>query len=110
MAILAGFPAYFIAFLHDISAVPHIYYAVVIAVFFGIATASRPGLVIVPVIAAIVYIAALVLGPVLINNAKLIVPEFDVALAKQLLATYIVFLVADTVVYIVKKYALRVID
>ena len=110
MAFLSGFPAYFFTFLHNLSSVPHVYYAVVIAVFFGITTASRPGLVVVPLIAAIVYIAALVIGPVVLQHAKLVVPAFDLALAKQVLAAYIVFLVADTVVYVVKKYVLRVID
>lgn len=110
MAFVLGFPAYFIGFLHGLTSVPHVYYAVVVAIFFGLATVSRAGILVVPLIAAIVYVAALAVGPVVFDHAKLVVPAFDLALAKQILAAYLVFLVADSVVYAVKKAILRVID
>jgi hypothetical protein len=110
MDFLTGFPGYFVNFLTDIITAPHVFYAAVVALFFGLATASKPGLLFVPVIAAIVYVAALAVGPVVIGHAKLVVPALDVALFRQLLAAYLVFLVADAIVYIVKKYLLRLID
>jgi len=110
MAILTGFAAYFVNFLHSVLVMPHLAYAVVIAVFFGIVTASKPGLIVVPVIAAIVYLAALTLVPVVVNHAPLVVPGFDIALARQVIAAYLIFLVADTIVYAVKKAVLGVID
>ncbi|MDR3527190.1 MAG: hypothetical protein P4L57_07900 [Rhizomicrobium sp.] len=110
MAIFAGFAGYFVSFLHHVLVMPHVVYAGVVALFFGIVTASRPGLVVVPIIAAVVYIAALALGPVVLNNAALVVPAFDVALARELIAAYLLFLVADTIVYIIKKIILGVID
>lgn len=110
MAILEGFTGYFVSFLHNVLVMPHVAYAAVVALFFGIVTASRPGLIVVPVIAAVVYIAALALGPVVLSHATLVVPGFDVALAKELIAAYLVFLVADTIVYAIKKAALGVID
>jgi len=109
MAFVAGFPSYLVVFLHDVVTVPHVYYAVVVAVFFGLATVSRPGLLMVPLIAAIVYIASLALGPVLFYNGKLVVPGFDIGLAKELLAAYLLFLLADAIVFAIKKYAVRVI-
>jgi hypothetical protein len=110
MGFLTGFLAYFIGFLHDLIAVPHVYYAAVVALFFGLATASRAGLVVIPLIAAIVFLAALVVGPYVISHAELVIPKFDSALAWQLLAAYVVFLVADTIVYIAKSVVLRAID
>lgn len=110
MAFLTGFPGYFVGFLVDLITVPHVVYAAVVAFFFGLATISKPGLLLVPVVAAIVYIAALVVVPVALNHAKLIVPAIDLALARNLLAAYLVFLVADTLIYGAKKYLLRLID
>ncbi len=110
MAVLAGFPEYFVGFLHSLIAMPHVAYAAVVALFFGLVTISRPGLLLVPVIAAIVYIAALTVGPVVISHAQLVVPGFDIALAKELFAAYLVFLVADTIIYVIKKCVLRLID
>jgi hypothetical protein len=110
MAFLTGFPGYFVSFLTDLITVPHVVYAAAVAVFFGLATISKPGLLLVPVIAAIVYITALAVGPVVISHAKLVVPALDIALIRQLLAAYLAFLVADTLVYVVKRYLLRLID
>ncbi len=110
MVILADFAAYFVGFLHDVLVVPHAVYAAVIALFFGIVTASRPGVIVVPLVAAVIYIAALAVGPVVLHHAPLVVPGFDIALVKELIAAYIVFLVADTIVYAIKKAVLGVID
>lgn len=110
MAVLTDFAAYFVSFLHTVLVMPHVAYAGVIALFFGIVTASVAGLIVVPVVAAIVYIAALALGPVVLNHAPLIVPSVDIALAKELIAAYLVFLVADTIVYAIKKAVLKLID
>jgi|GEM_PF-1326892 len=109
MAVLAGFPAYFVEFLHALLAMPHLAYAAVIALFFGIVTASKPGLVLVPVVAALVYIAALAIGPVVLNHAPLAVPAIDLAFARQALAAYLVFLLAGIIVFGLKKAALKVI-
>lgn len=110
MTFLMEFPAYFVGFLHSLLAMPHLAYAAVIALFFGIVTASKPGLVVVPVVAALVYIAALAIGPVVLNHAALVIPAMDLALAKMALAAYVVFLVVDTVVFALKKTVLKVID
>lgn len=110
MALILGFPAYFVEFVQALSAEPQLYYAVVIGLFFGIATATKPGLFLVPVIAALVFIAARVIVPVALHHAPLTLPAFDGKLALEIIAAYIVFLIADTAVYLAKKAFLKAID
>jgi len=110
MAFVTGFPAYFAGFLHMIATMPYVAYAVIIALFFGITTASKPGLVLVPAVAALVFIAAKAVVPVVAHHSPLVVPALDAALAAEAVAAYIVFLIAGTAVYAVKRAVLKVID
>jgi hypothetical protein len=109
MDIVTSFPAYFLSYVHTLYVMPNIIYAGVIALFFGIVTARMAGVLFVPVIATIVYIAAQIVIPAVMHHAEIVAPVFNLALAKQAVALYIVFLVADTVVFGVKKAILAVI-
>lgn len=109
MDIVTSFPAYFCSYVHTLYVMPNVIYAGVIALFFGIVTARLAGVFFVPVIATIVYIAAQAVIPAVINHAEIVVPAFDLALAKQAVALYVVFLVVDTVVFGIKKAILAVI-
>ncbi len=110
MDIVTSFPAYFMDFVKTLEVAPAYYYVAVIALFFGIVTARAGGVFFVPVLAAVVYIAAQQVVPALIHHAEITVPVFDLALAKKVVALYVVFLVLDTVVFAVKKAILAVID
>jgi hypothetical protein len=103
MDIVTTFPSYFIAYVHSLLVMPAYIYVGVIALFFGITTARLPGVLFAPVIAAIVYIAAQAVIPPLLHHAEIVTPALDVALAKQAVALYVVFLVLDTVVFGIKK-------
>ena len=99
MDVITTFPTYFVAGLHQIDPI----YGVIIALFFGIATATVVGVIISPILAAIVYIAAKAIIPPLIHHAALVMPAFDKALVKEGLVLYVAFLVAIAVVFAVKK-------
>ena len=78
-------------------------YAGVIFLFFGLMTERAVGVIVVPLIAAAVYIAAQSTIAPLLHHGAIAAPEFDRAMLEQIVALYIFFLVADTAVYAVKK-------
>jgi hypothetical protein len=82
----------------------------VIALFFGLITNKFAGVIFIPVLATAVFIAAEVIGPVVIKDAALTVPAFDLAFATMAVACYGVFLVLDTIVFGIKKLAGAIID
>ena len=99
MEIITTFPTYFVAGLHQIDPI----YGVIIALFFGVATATVVGVIVSPILAAIVYIAAKAIIPPLIHHTALVMPTFDKALLKEGLVLYVAFLVAIAVVFALKK-------
>lgn len=110
MDIVTSFPAYFVGYVHTLIAMPTVIYVAVVALFFGLITNKLAGVIVIPVLATAVFIVALALGPVFLNNAALVFPPFDLALAKVAVASYAVFLVLDTVVFAVKKAAVAILD
>lgn len=110
MDIVTSFPAFFMGVIHTLQSAPAYYYVAVIALFFGIVTSRSGGVFFVPVLAAIVYIAAQQAIPALLHHKEIVAPAFDLALVKTVVALYVVFLVLDTVVFGVKKAVLAVID
>ena len=78
-------------------------YAGVIALAFGLLTEGVVGVFLVPAIAAVVYIAAQAIIEPLLNHGAILTPQLDKAMAEQVLTLYVVFLVADTLVYAIKK-------
>lgn len=110
MQVITSFPPYFCAFLHSLPASPTWIYVAAIALFFGLITDRFAGVILVPIVAAAVFLAAQVIGPVVLNHAALAMPDFNLALAKEAVAAYIVFLVLDTVVFAIKKLILKIID
>jgi hypothetical protein len=110
MEVVTSFPTYFVGFLHTLLVMPTLVYVVVIALFFGLITNKFAGVIVIPVLATAVFIAAQVIGPVMIDHASLTVPELDLAFAKLVVAGYVAFLVLDTVVFAVKKLAGAIID
>jgi hypothetical protein len=108
MDVITSFPAYFFDYLHTVVAMPNIIYAGVIALLFGIMTARTPGVIFSPVIAAIVYIAALAVIPPLLAHTGIVAPAFDKALLEKGIALYVIFLVADTVVFGIKKAVMAI--
>ncbi|MDE2183813.1 MAG: hypothetical protein KGJ78_12415 [Alphaproteobacteria bacterium] len=101
MDFITSFPSYFLSNLHAVN----LLYAGIIAVFFGLATASTAGLVFVPAIAAVVYIAARAVIPPLINHAAIVTPNMDKVLAEQALSLYVGFFIAILIVFAIKKAA-----
>lgn len=110
MHVITSFPPYFVGFLHSLLVSPTYIYVGVIALFFGLITKQFVGVIVIPVLATVIFLAAQVIGPVLLSHATLTVPAFDLALAKTAVAAYIVFLVLDTVVFAIKKLILKIID
>lgn len=114
MNIVMDFWAYFTGeFLHGLLAMPIWIYVAVIALFFGLITVRFLGALIIPVLAAAIFIAALILGPVIISGKELTetLPDFQsMAFAQKAVASYLLFLVLDTVVFVVKKLILKIVD
>ena len=102
MDVITTFPTYFVAGLHQIDPI----YGVIIALFFGVATATVVGVIVSPILAAIVYIAAKAIIPPLIHHTALVMPTFDKVLLKEGLVLYVAFLIAVAVVFAVKKLIL----
>lgn len=109
MDVVTSFPTYFCDFVHGLAVAPAYYYVAVIALFFGIVTRRVGGAFFTPIIAAVVYLAALQVVPALLHHAEIVTPAFDLALAKQLVALYIVFLVLDGIVFGIKKAILAIL-
>ena len=107
MDIITGLPGYLTGFIHHLDHY-HMIQAGVIALFFGIAAASIVGVIVVPVIAAIVYIAADTLIPPLLHHATIVMPAFDKALLQEGVALYVFFLVAVAIIFAIKKAILSV--
>jgi hypothetical protein len=110
MEVVTSFPTYFVGFLHTLLVMPTLVYVVVIALFFGLITNKFAGVIFIPVLAAAVFIAATVIGPVVLNNAALTMPAFDLAFAKLAVACYVVFLVLDAIVFGIKELVGAIID
>jgi hypothetical protein len=110
MEIVTSFPTYFVGFLHTLPVMPTVVYVAVIALFFGLITNKFAGVIVIPVLAAAIFIVAQVIGPVVLGHAALVVPAIDLAFAKLAVAAYVVFLVLDTVVFAVKKLIAAIID
>ena len=109
MEIVQSFPAYFVAYLHSLIIMPTVVYVAVIALFFGVITDKLSGVILTPIVATLVFVAAMAIGPVIMNHAALALPEFDLAFAKLVVASYAVFLVLDTIVFVIKKLILKII-
>jgi hypothetical protein len=107
MDIITGLPAYLQQFVHGLDHY-HMIQAAVIALFFGIAASSIAGVIIVPVIAAIVYIAADAVIPPLLHHTAIAMPMFDKHMLQEALALYVFFLVAVAIIFVVKKLVLAV--
>jgi len=107
MDIISSFPTYFFDFAHHLDLYHHIQLGV-IALFFGIATATIIGVFVVPVIAALVYIAADTVIPPLMHHTTIVMPVFDKALLKEGIALYVGFLLAIAVVFVIKKAILAI--
>lgn len=107
MDIITGLPAYLTGFVHHLDQY-HMIQAGVIALFFGIAASSIAGVIIVPAIAAIVYIAADALIPPLMHHTTITMPVFDKALLQEFVALYVFFLVAVAIVFAIKKAIMSV--
>ncbi len=110
MHIITSFSPYFVGFVHSLLVSPTYIYVAVIALFFGLITKQFAGVIIIPVVATVVFLAVQAVSPVVLNHAALVFPAFDLALAKTAVASYIVFLVLDTVVFAIKKLVLKIID
>jgi hypothetical protein len=110
MDIVTSFPAYFVGYVHTLLVMPTVVYVAVIALFFGLITNKFAGVILIPVLATIIFIAAQVIGPVVTSRAALTVPAMDCAFAKMAVASYIVFLVLDTVVFAIKKLVVAILD
>jgi hypothetical protein len=109
MEIVTSFHTYFVSFLHGLLVSPTYIYVGVIALFFGLITRRLAGVIFVPVLATIIYLAVLTLAPVIVQHAELKPPVFDVAYAKLAIASYIVFLVLGAVVFAIKKLVLKLV-
>jgi hypothetical protein len=109
MDIVTSFPTYYMDFVHGLMVAPNYIYVGVIALFFGVVAVRLPGVLFLPVLAAIVYVAAQIVIPAVVHHTAIVTPVFDLALAKKLVALYIVFLIVDTVVFAIKKAVLAVI-
>ena len=103
MEIVTSFHTYFVSFVHGLLVSPTYIYVGVIALFFGLITRRFAGVIFVPVLATIIYLAVLTLAPVIVQHAELKPPVFDLAYAKLAVASYIVFLVLGAVVFAIKK-------
>jgi hypothetical protein len=110
MEVVTSFPAYFVGFLHALLVMPTLVYVAVIALFFGLITEKFVGVIVIPVLAVVIFIAAQAIGPVVMSRATLMFPVFDLAFVKLAVASYIVFLVLDTVVFAIKKLVGAIID
>lgn len=109
MDVVTSFPAFFVGFAHSLAVAPAYYYVVVIALFFGIVTGGFGGALFTPVFAAVVYVAAQQIVPALIHHTEIVTPAFNVALVKELVALYVVFLILDGIVFGIKKAILAIV-
>jgi len=110
MDVVTSFPAYFAGFVHTLPVFPTYIYVAVIALFFGLAAERVGGVLFLPVLSAVVFVAALAVIPPLLANGDITVPAFDLDLAKKLVAAYAVFLVLGAVVFAVKKVLVAILD
>ena len=109
MEIVTSFHTYFVGFLHGLLVSPTYIYVGVIALFFGLITRRFAGVIFVPVLATVVYLAVLTIAPVVVHHTALALPVFDLAYAKLAVASYIVFLVLGAVVFVIKKLVLKLV-
>ncbi len=107
MDIITSFPAHLTAFLHGLDHY-HMIQGGIIALFFGVAVGSIAGVIIVPAIAAIVYIAADAVIPPLMHHTAIVMPVFNKALLQEGVTLYVAFLVAIVVVFVIKKVILSI--
>jgi len=107
MDFITSLPAHVTDFVHHLDHY-HMIQGAIIALFFGVAVGSIPGVIIVPLIAAIVYIAADAVIPPLLHHTPIVMPAFDKALLHEGITLYIVFLVAIVVVFAIKKLILSI--
>ncbi len=108
MDVVTSFPAYFISFAHGLAVMPTIVYVGVIALFFGLVTKDFAGVIFTPVVAGLIFLAVQLVEPVVVKHAPLAFPALDLAFAKLAVAVYVVFLVLDLVVFLVKKVILKI--
>ena len=110
MEIVTSFPAYFVAYAHTLAVMPTIIYVGVIALFFGLITKDFGGMIFTPLVAGLIFLAVQIVEPVFVKHTALAFPAMDLAFAKLAVAVYLVFLVLDTVVFLVKKLILKIFD
>jgi hypothetical protein len=99
MDVITNFPTYFVADLDSINYL----YAGIVAVIFGLLARKTLGVILLPVVAAVIYLAAVMYVPLLLNGGAITMPALDKGLLERLISFYVVFLVADLVVFIIKK-------
>jgi hypothetical protein len=109
MEYVTSFPGYLVNYVESFGTLELIE-AVVVALFFGIAAVRIVGAILLPVVSAIVFLAVVAITPAVVSHASIAIPAFDVALLKQVVALYIVFLVASGIVFGIKKAVLIFFD
>jgi hypothetical protein len=111
MEIVNSVHVFFVSVLHGVVLVsPNYIYAAVIALFFGLITKRAAGVFFIPVLATVVFLAALMIGPVVLKHEPLVYPTFDLDYAKHAGVYYVTFLVAGGVVFAIKKLILKIFD
>lgn len=107
MDVIMGLPAYLTGFIHHLDQY-HLIQAGVIALFFGFAASGIAGVIVTPILAAIVYIAADTVIPPLLHHASIAMPVFDKAMLQEGVALYVFFLIGIAIVFAVKKGVMAV--
>ena len=108
MDIITEFPKHLCDFVHHLNTIQLITGGV-IALFFGVATGTIIGVLVAPILAALVYIAADAVIPALMNHTPFAMPAIDKALLHEAIFLYVAFLVVIVVVFVIKKAILAVI-
>lgn len=101
---------HFVGHVHMLLHMPTVIYLAVIALFFGLITKHFAGVIFIPVLATAIFIAATLIGPVVLGHGQLAMPALNLAFAKEAAADYVVFLVLDTVVFGVKSLVSAIVD
>jgi hypothetical protein len=105
MQTVANFLTFFSSFIHAWGAL-QLVLAVVVALFFGFAAKRLAGAMFLPVMAAVVFLAADCVLPAVLHHAPIAVPAFDMTLLGKWVALYVFFLVASGLVFGIKRAGL----
>ena len=107
MDIITEFPKHLSDFIHHLSTIQMITGGV-IALLLGVATGTIVGVLVAPILAAALYIAADTVIPPLLHHTSFVIPAFDKAMLKEAVLLYVAFLVVIVVVFAIKKAILAV--